>query len=269
MVRYHIPKLTKDGKAFLNIACGTRMSWEWANIDFSPYARLKKHTIFSALLHKVGLLSQERYDKLNRIDPDILHWDVLRRSIPFPDNTFDGIYHCHFIEHVQKTAAEAFLKECLRVLKPGGIMRVVFPDFEFSVKRYIIALNKLHENDKSAHEEHEDAIYDILYQIVTDVPDHNKNEKPFVKFTERIIRGSGIDMGWAHRWMYDRFSMKRVLEKEGFCSVRFLDAHKSDIPDFGKYHLDVDENGTPYYSTGSVYLEARKIEGTNKGARTI
>lgn len=41
-------------------------------------------------------------------------------KIPFPDNSFDGLLLYAVIEHVPNEYKEPFLRECRRVLKPGG-----------------------------------------------------------------------------------------------------------------------------------------------------
>jgi len=54
-------------------------------------------------------------------------------------------------------------------------------------------------------------------------------------FEEGLFRNSGE----IHRWMYDRFSLKRMLERSGFIDVRVCNADESRIPDFNSYNLDV------------------------------
>src|SRR5207247_2856115 len=49
----------------------------------------------------------------------------------------DAVYHSHVIEHLDRQAAPAFVRESRRVLKPGGIHRVAVPDLEKSCRRYI------------------------------------------------------------------------------------------------------------------------------------
>tara|TARA_R100001510_G_C7650748_1_gene208270 strand:+ start:1438 stop:2049 length:612 start_codon:yes stop_codon:yes gene_type:complete len=51
-----------------------------------------------------------------------------------PDNCFDGIYSEHFIEHLFKYQGVNFFKEAFRILKPGGIIRTVWPPYEFVEK---------------------------------------------------------------------------------------------------------------------------------------
>jgi predicted SAM-dependent methyltransferase len=52
----------------------------------------------------------------------------LSSGIPFPTGSVDAIFHEHMLEHLDLRAGFAFSRECLRVLKPGGILRVAVPD---------------------------------------------------------------------------------------------------------------------------------------------
>ena len=67
-------------------------------------------------------------------DPDngVQEYDM--RQLPMQgiaDDTYDGVYSEHFIEHLHKSEGIAFLKEMHRVLKPGGTIRTVWPAREF------------------------------------------------------------------------------------------------------------------------------------------
>lgn len=46
-----------------------------------------------------------------------------RTPFPHPDNSVDFIFSEHFIEHLNETEVLVFLKECYRLLKPGGVIR--------------------------------------------------------------------------------------------------------------------------------------------------
>lgn len=45
------------------------------------------------------------------------------------DNSVDLIYNCHVLEHFKRREVIKVLSEWLRVLKPGGILRIAVPDF--------------------------------------------------------------------------------------------------------------------------------------------
>lgn len=90
----------------LNLGCGTHFHNDWTNLDFVSTGE-------------------------NVIAHDLL------KGIPFKNKSFDVVYHSHVLEHFRKEDGAAFMKECYRVLKPGGIIRVVLPNLETIVKNYI------------------------------------------------------------------------------------------------------------------------------------
>lgn len=49
-------------------------------------------------------------------------------ELPYPDNHFDAIFSHALFEHLKDTVGAA--RECLRVLKPGGVIGVATPDWE-------------------------------------------------------------------------------------------------------------------------------------------
>ena len=75
-----------------------------------------------------------------------LNWDGVRDE-PYPgcfvydmtklpmkgvdDNTYDGVYSEHFIEHLTREEGIAYFKEMLRIMKPGGVVRTVWPPMDF------------------------------------------------------------------------------------------------------------------------------------------
>lgn len=73
-------------------------------------------------------------------------------------------------------------------------------------------------------------------------------EKEIVTFREQ---------GEIHQWMYDRVSLKRLLEEAGFQSVKVCGATESAIPNFSSYNLDTDENGN-VRKPDSLFMEGIK-----------
>jgi SAM-dependent methyltransferase len=105
-------KLLRGGKA-LNLACGTSYisSPQWTNVDWSPSG------------------------------PDVIGFNLLRK-LPFKDNYFDLVYSSHFIEHLLYEDFELLLKECYRVLAPGGVIRLVTPDWDEMISEYMVQVKK-------------------------------------------------------------------------------------------------------------------------------
>jgi len=67
--------------------------------------------------------------------------------------------------------------------------------------------------------------------------------------------------GEVHQWMYDRFSLARLLREAGFHEVLARDAAASRIPDWGSYHLDTLPDGR-VIKPDLFFMEAVKPEGT-------
>jgi predicted SAM-dependent methyltransferase len=51
----------------------------------------------------------------------------IRRPLPYPDSYVDKIRAEHVCEHVSGPDFYHFLKQCLRILKPGGRLRLCMP----------------------------------------------------------------------------------------------------------------------------------------------
>lgn len=62
----------------------------------------------------------------------------IRRPLPFESNCCEEILSEHCIEHLDyPDTVTNVLKECCRVLKPGGAMRFSVPDTEWPLKDYV------------------------------------------------------------------------------------------------------------------------------------
>ena len=61
--------------------------------------------------------------------PNVVQLDLVRR-LPYGDNSVDAIYSSHTFEHLYHTDALALMRECHRVLRPGGVLRLALPDAE-------------------------------------------------------------------------------------------------------------------------------------------
>lgn len=69
-------------------------------------------------------------------DPVEVPWN-LKHPLPFPDGSADAVFSEHLLEHIPLFGVVDVLRECHRVLKPGGIMRVGVPDAGRMLESYV------------------------------------------------------------------------------------------------------------------------------------
>lgn len=98
----------------LNLGCGsTRPAHQgWINID-------NLHAIFP----NPGCPERINMDG----EPNYLNHDI-REGLPFEDNKVTGIVASHLLEHLDCQEGVKLLRECKRVLKIDGVLRVSVPD---------------------------------------------------------------------------------------------------------------------------------------------
>jgi predicted SAM-dependent methyltransferase len=252
-------EFTKE-KKLLNLGCGSSFHEKWTNIDFiSNNENVKAHD--------------------------------LRNGIPFNENVFDAVYHSHLLEHFPKSEAPKFLEECFRVLIHGGIIRIAVPNLEEIANQYLINLNKAIDGDKEAQARYDWIMLELLDQAVRNYSGGEMLEywkqdpMPAENFViERLgsevkgflnaVRNSnnGHDgnkdisaqnignfrlSGEIHQWMYDRFSLGRLLTNTGFKEVTVCKADESKIPNFNSYLLDIESDGS-VRKPDSLFMEAIK-----------
>jgi SAM-dependent methyltransferase len=251
----HVPiRRLPDGRACLNLGSSTRCAPDWNNIDFSWIIRLGRYPKLCRALHSRGLLSTPRYERIRQLDPHTIVWD-LRNGIPFPDAAFDVVYHSHLLEHIDREAAPVFLRECCRVLSPGGILRIVVPDLEWLARRYLDRLAQ-YPADASTDEVNEAAAA-IFDQMIVRTPAVRNEQKAIVRLAERVLIGDTARSGTAHRWMYDRVSLQQLITGTGFEPAGIWTHDSSNVAGWSAFGLDTEPDGTAY-KPESIYFEAHR-----------
>lgn len=61
----------------------------------------------------------------------------LSRGLPFDDGVADLLHSEDFLDQLDLRGAKRFLLECRRILKPGGVMRVLVPDLAQLARLYL------------------------------------------------------------------------------------------------------------------------------------
>lgn len=126
-------------------------------------------------------------------DSDLV-WD-LRRGIPFPTHTITQIHSEHFFEHLNPEDTNTLLRECHRVLKPGGVISFSVPDIGKIIMDY--AKGPKH-----------------FWQARDWWMPH-----PWIKTPMDVLSWYAM-MGGEHRAMYDQDTAKTRLKEAGFKQVK-------------------------------------------------
>ena len=247
-------KRLPDGRAMLNLGCSARVAPGWNNIDFSWLIWLAKRPFLSRLLRRIGVVSQARFDRLLQVDPETRLWN-LTRGIPYPDAAFDVVYHSHVLEHIDREHAPGFLVECLRVLKPGGVLRVVVPDLEQSARSYVRLMDRPMAGIVPA--EHHFVTEEMFDQMVRRIPKGREALGFCPRLLESVFVGDTARSGTQHRWMYDRVSLHFLLESLGFVTFQVRTVCTSEIAGWQNFCLDNEPDGTAYKHS-SLYVETRR-----------
>jgi predicted SAM-dependent methyltransferase len=235
----------------------------WNNLDFSHTAYLRTHMLLTRLLRRLGFVDEAKWAVIVSLDPQIIYWD-LRKGLPYDNDTFDVVYHSHLLEHLDRKRAPDFLRECRRVLKPGGILRVVVPDLALYIQRYCEAVTLLERGLDHGRHAHSQAVWDLFFYCVrTERLDESQKtyETNNLILQKRIVRWlfpyDAVKMGELHRWMYDRYSLQSLLIECGFREPRVETATTSRINGWVTFCLDTEADGT-VYKPESLIVEAIK-----------
>lgn len=113
----------------LNLGCGSQVPDGWINVDYALGAKLAKLPLFPLINARLKLFD------LNW-NPKILLHDLTKR-LPWADNSVDAVYSSYTLEHFSKQDGRHFLTECRRVLRVGGIIRILVPDLRHDVLEYM------------------------------------------------------------------------------------------------------------------------------------
>lgn len=75
-------------------------------------------------------------DNVYNPDRDIEHDLLSMQTLPIESNSAELVFCQYAIEHITNDAAKFFFKEVERILKPGGVFRIVTPNIELDYHAY-------------------------------------------------------------------------------------------------------------------------------------
>jgi SAM-dependent methyltransferase len=242
-------------RRIVNLGCGPKASPhpDVLNVDWSVYLRFRSNRLLSWLPPLV--LRGERLRRYRDLPPNILAHD-LSRGLPLPDESVDVVYHSHVLEHIDRDHVAAFQAEVRRVLKPGGVQRIVVPDLEILARRYLASLGAARA-DTGRRSRHDDSVAELLEQCVRRDAAAARSLTGWRRSVYTRVFGDARRRGETHQWMYDSENLAALLADCGYRDVEVVAYDRSRIPGWEAYGLDVDGEGRQY-KPDSLYVEAVK-----------
>ena len=191
------------GEKKLNLGCGENVLAGWLNVDFDP------------------------------LSDEVVYLDATTR-FPLPDGVFDFIFSEHMIEHVSYAHAEHMLRECFRIMKAGGRIRISTPDLMF--------LMDLYRDDKSQLQE----------EYVRRTAEEAGIKAVDTHVINRFVRE------WGHQFIYDEKALRIALEQAGFAEIERCALNESKAP--ALRNIENETRRPP----GFLRLETLTLEGMKK-----
>ena len=158
--------------------------------------------------------------------PDVHFLDTTRR-FPLEDATFDYVMSEHHIEHLSYADGLHTLRECHRVLRPGGRLRVATPDLEVLLGLYADASGELPRR---------------YLRFITD------RFLPEVRTYSPVFVINNAFHNWGHRFLYDRATLQDAMGQAGFVGIAMAapgasqDEHLRGVDGHGEFIDDEELN---------------------------
>jgi predicted SAM-dependent methyltransferase len=161
----------------VHLGCGPYLKEGWVNIDLTLNRARPVHDQSKQAIY---------------INHD------LRRGLPLAENSCEMIYSSHFLEHLRYGEALRLLRDCHRLLRPGGIFRACLPNFRSVFDAYLRG----------------DRDYMSLVDIGTLLPEVEPGTETLVDYVNYAVYQHG-----EHKWIMDAEKMTLLLRELGYTVV--------------------------------------------------
>ena len=191
-----VPVPAGPGPVKVNLGSSLLVAPGWINVDGNLSALFAgaPRPVLRAVYRLAGISSQlteEQYVEVLGRETFIHH--NLEYGIPLPDACADYVFASHFLEHLSQRHGEHVVREAVRVLRPGGVIRIAVPDLAFFMEAW-------QTGDKEL----------AMQGIFED-----------------------LDLGHLarHRYMYDFEMLRDLVKRVGLTDVRRCDFREGRMPD--------------------------------------
>jgi len=283
--RCRTPRLTPRGLAFLNLGCGSIAHPDWNNLDLYAGDHVLWHDLRNPLPFAAGTFDAVYSSHvLEHFSPDagerlltecrrvLKDGGILRLAVPDLERLC-----AEYLRQIQSVANEpsprswqryqwvhACLIDQMVREKPGGRMLTALETGDFDPDFL----------EQFSGEE----VFPYLPGKALPAPVGNGSANPLRTLWRGVQRGP---WGWlqaarrrwrrlvgqtddprrtgeAHKWMYDRVSLHRLLEELGFDRYQVCRFDESSIVDWADYQLDRAHSANVARKPDSLFVEARK-----------
>lgn len=181
---------SSDLGLFVQYGCGLCAPDGWINFDASPTLLVGRVPVIGALLPRKG----------PKFPPNVRFGDV-RRGLPVETASCRAVYASHVLEHLALDDFNKALAETFRILRPGGIFRLVVPDLEAAARKYLD--NLITKGSDAAP----------IFMRETHLG-WERRPKGLGQFLREWLGNS------RHLWMWDYRSLSAALQQHGFVDIR-------------------------------------------------
>jgi predicted SAM-dependent methyltransferase len=166
---------------------------------------------------------------------DVVYLDA-RRPFPLPDASFDAVFSEHMLEHLTYADGQVCLGECLRVLRPGGRIRIATPALDRLARLYDEELTDVQRRY-------------VRWAVDTLGTDGGAYLPGFV--LNNFVRA------WGHRFIYDEQTLRHGLGSAGFVDMERRQVGESDDPELTGLERHLPE-APEFNEYETLVIEARR-----------
>jgi SAM-dependent methyltransferase len=176
--------------SYVQYGCGWSAPEEWTNFDASLTLKWERIPILG-----------RSYTKNGRRFPSNVKPGNIVEGLPIPDESCQGVYASHVLEHLALEEFHKALQNTYRMLRKGGIFRLVVPDLEWRTREYIA---RLEHGEPSAN----------AFLLRATQLGRETRERGLAGLARKLFNTS------AHLWMWDETSMTHTLREHGYQEIR-------------------------------------------------
>jgi predicted SAM-dependent methyltransferase len=175
---------------YVQYGCGWSAPKEWTNFDASLTLKWERLPILGRTYTKNAL----------RFPSNVNPGDIVE-GLPIPDESCQGVYASHVLEHLALADFHHALENTYRILRKGGVFRLVVPDLEWPAREYLARLDR---GDSNAN----------AFLLRATRLGIETRERGLAGLAKKLFNTS------SHLWMWDQASMTQALREHGFEQIR-------------------------------------------------